>query len=137
MTDAELLAKKLAFVDTCIADLGRLADVEALRADLKEQRFVTYTLQIAIQSALDAASHIVSSERLGEPATNRALFDLLAAGGWIPSGLVPALRNMSGFRNIVVHGYQEVDLDVLEDVLAHRLDDLSAFCSAIRTRLDA
>jgi len=135
MTDADLLAKKLAFIDACLADLERLADTAALRTDLKEQRFVAYTVQIAIQSALDAASHIVSSERLGEPSTNRALFDLLAQGGWIPSGLVPALRDMSGFRDVVVHGYQEVDLDVLEDVLAHRLGDLSAFCTAIRARL--
>lgn len=135
MTDPELVAKKLAFIETCVADLERLAKPSALRADLKEQRFVTYTVQIAVQSALDVASHIVSSERLGEPTTNRALFELLAKGGWIPLELVPVLRDMSGFRNVVVHGYQEVDIGVLEDVLAHRLDDLTTFCALVRQRL--
>lgn len=135
MADLDLLLKKLAFIETCVSDLRRLAQPTALHDDVKEQRFVAYTLQIAIQAALDAASHIVSAERLGEPETDRAMFDLLAKGGWIPVPLVPTMQDMSGFRNIVVHGYQTVDLLVLEDVLTHRLDDLLAFCTAVRTRL--
>ncbi len=44
-----------------------------MASDLREQRFVEHTLQIAIQAALDVASHIVSDRRLGEPRTNREL----------------------------------------------------------------
>jgi len=135
MTDPDLLAKKLAFIETCVADLRRLANPEAVREDLKERRFVTYTLQIAIQAALDSASHIVSSEHLGEPATNRELFDLLQRDGWIPGELTTTLHAMSGFRNVVVHGYQDVDVGILEDVLAHRLDDLLTYCRLVRARM--
>ena len=42
--------------------------------DVREARFVLHTLQIAIQAALDVASHIVSDERLEEPETNRELW---------------------------------------------------------------
>ena len=77
MTDAALAAKKLAQIESCVSDLRRLARVEAIASDLREQRFVEHTLQIAIQAALDVASHIVSGRRLGEPRTNRELFDLL------------------------------------------------------------
>ncbi len=76
MTNAELVVRKLAFIESCISELRRLAQPEKLRTDIKEERYVTHTLQIAIQAALDSASHIVSSERLGEPTTNRALFIL-------------------------------------------------------------
>jgi uncharacterized protein YutE (UPF0331/DUF86 family) len=34
--------------------------------------------------------------------------------------------------NILVHGYQEVDLGIVEDILAHHLDDLLAFVAAVR-----
>ena len=78
------------------------------------------------------ASHIVSDERLGEPETNRELFDLLVRAGRLPPALAPMLRNMAGFRNVVVHGYQDVDLGVVEDVVRNHLDDLLAFVSAIR-----
>ena len=53
---------------------------------MKEERFVEHTLQLAIQAALDAASHVVSDERLGEPPSNRELFTLLARAGILPVG---------------------------------------------------
>ena len=134
MTDPELVAKKLALIETCVRELRSLARPEAIRNDVRERRFVEHTLQIAIQAALDVASHIVSDDRLGEPETNRALFDLLAGGGRLPAALASALRDMAGFRNVIVHGYQEVDLGVVEDVLRNHLDDLLAFVAAIRGR---
>lgn len=67
MTDPALVSKKLALVETCLSQLRRLAKPEALANDIREQRFVEHTLQIAIQAALDVASHIVSDRRLGEP----------------------------------------------------------------------
>jgi len=132
MTDPELVAKKLALIETCVHQLRSLGRPEALRADIREERFVEHTLQIAIQAALDVASHIVSDERLGEPETNRELFDLLVRAGRLPPTLAPTLRNMAGFRNVVVHGYQDVDLGVVEDVFRNHLDDLLAFVAAIR-----
>lgn len=65
MTDPDLLAKKLAVIETCVAELRRLARPELLETDVREERFVEHTLQIAIQAAQDIASHIVSDERLG------------------------------------------------------------------------
>jgi len=132
MTDPELVAKRLALIETCVQQLRSLGRPEAMRADIREERFVEHTLQIAIQAALDVASHIVSDERLGEPETNRELFDLLVRAGRLPPVLAPTLRNMAGFRNVVVHGYRDVDLGVVEDVVRNHLDDLLAFVSAIR-----
>ena len=42
---------------------------------------------------------------------------------------------MAGFRNVLVHGYDDVDLAVVRDVLEHRLGDLDAFVAAVRRRL--
>lgn len=54
MTDAALVAKKLAQIETCIADLQRDARPHLLDSDIRERRFVEHTLQVAIQAALDA-----------------------------------------------------------------------------------
>ena len=135
MTDPDLVAKKLALIETCVADLRRLARADALGQDIREERFVEHTLQIAIQAALDVASHLVSDLRLGEPRTNRELFDLLERGGLVEPPLATTLRRMVGFRNVVVHGYDTVDLAVVRDVLENRLDDLLAFVAAVRARL--
>ena len=77
MTDPDLVAKKLAVIETSVRELRTLARPEEVTRDVKEQRFVEHTLQVAIQAALDVASHVVSDERLGEPRTNRDLFMLL------------------------------------------------------------
>ena len=132
MTDPELVAKKLALIETCVRELQSLARPDVIRTDVREERFVEHTLQIAIQAALDVASHIVSDERLGEPETNRALFDLLARAGKLPAGLAATLRDMAGFRDVIVHGYQDVDLAVVEDLLRNHLGDLIAFVAAVR-----
>jgi uncharacterized protein YutE (UPF0331/DUF86 family) len=58
---------------------------------------------------------IVSDRRLGEPRTNRELFDLPQRDAWIEDPLASTLRNMAGFRNVLVHGYANVDLAVVRD----------------------
>ena len=135
MTDPELLAKKLAQIETCVRELRELARPADIGTDVREARFVQHTLQIAIQAALDAASHIVSDGHLGEPRTNRELFDLLEGASWINAPLAAALRNMAGFRNILVHGYDTVDLAIVRDVVEEHLDELLAFVAAVRRRL--
>lgn len=137
MTDEQLLLKKLAVLETCVEQLRTLARPEALETDIRERRFVEHTLQVAIQAALDVASHIVADARLGEPATNRQLFELLVGGGWIALEQVGPLRAMAGFRNILVHGYADVDLDVVRSVLRDHLDDLLDFAQAVRGRVSA
>lgn len=135
MTDKDLVEKKLARIAACLADLRRLAHPDRIESDVREQRFVEHTLQLAIQAALDTASHIVSDERLGEPQTNRELFSLLGRAGFIPQDLTRALEAMAGFRNVLVHGYDEVDLRIVVDVVQNHLGDLDRFIDAVRQRL--
>ena len=42
---------------------------------------------------------------------------------------------MVGFRNILVHGYEIVDVQVVSDIVEHRLDDFIRFVAVIRARL--
>jgi uncharacterized protein YutE (UPF0331/DUF86 family) len=135
MTDAGLILKKLARIETCVRELRTLGRPDAIETDVRERRFIEHTLQIAIQACQDVASHIVSDERLGEPRTNQELLDLLAAAGRIESGLGARLRRAIGFRNVLVHGYDAVDPTVVRDVMAHGLDDLLSFVAAVRATL--
>lgn len=134
MTDPDLLAKKLAFIETCLAQLRELGRPEIVETDVRERRFIEHTLQIAIQAALDVASHIVSDARLGEPKTNKDLFALLAGAGWIDATLADELRRAAAFCNIVVHGYTAVDPAVIKDVVENHLSDLAGFVAAVRAK---
>ena len=134
MTDPGLVAKKLAFIETCLRELRTLARADLVLVDVRELRFVEHTLQIAIQAALDVASHVVSDDRLGEPRTNRELFDLLGRHGWLDAELAARLADMAGFRNVLVHAYTEVDPAIVRDVLENHLGDLDRFVAVARGR---
>lgn len=135
MTDKELLAKRLALIETYVVELRTLARPDKIDDDVREERFIEHTLQLAVQVTIDVASHVVSDQRLGEPRTNQELFDLLARAHWIPSELSRPLRAAAGLRNVLVHGYASVDKDIVRDVLKNHLDDLLQFVAAIRSRL--
>lgn len=77
-----------------------------------------------LQAVQDIALHIVADQRLGEPSTNQQLFRLLQEAAWIDQPLADALRAAIGLRNVLVHGYTAVDLNIVRDVLAHHLGDV-------------
>ena len=135
MTDPELVLKKLAVVETCVIELQRLARPDRLADDIKERRFVERTLQVALQAVLDVCSHIVSDERLGEPATNRDLVRTLAVHGWLSARLGDTLQKMVGFRNILVHDYDDVNVGILRSIVERHLVALEAFAAQVRSRL--
>ena len=136
MTDADLIRKRLAFIETCLRELAEFADPDRVEHDVRERRFVEHTLQVMIQASLDIAAHIVASDRLGEPTSNQALFELLERAEWLAPELRSELGKMAGFRNVLVHGYVAVDAAIVRDVLEHRLGDIESFVGSIRRKLD-
>jgi uncharacterized protein YutE (UPF0331/DUF86 family) len=135
VTDRDLIGKKLAHIETSVQELRAFARPAAIYDDLREERFVEHTLQIAIQGVIDVASHIIADERFGEPETNREMIDLLKRYGWVPADLATRLSDMVGFRNVLVHGYESVDLAIVETIVTECLDDFLEFVQAIRQRL--
>lgn len=66
----------------------------------------------------------------------RHLADRLAELGAIPAEFATRLRPIAGFRNVLVHGYLQVDLAVVEQVLKEKLDDIEVFARHIEAFLD-
>jgi uncharacterized protein YutE (UPF0331/DUF86 family) len=135
MTNLELVAKKLAFMTRCLHELRQRYDRRRIEDDHEHQRFVERELQLAIQAALDVASHIVSDEHLAEPTSNADLFRALTKHGVLAPELGAELVRAAQFRNVLVHAYVDVDLAVVRDVMENRLGELDAFIAAVRAFL--
>lgn len=54
-------------------------------------------------------------------------FTSLGEAGVLPKETVPALRDMARFRNLLVHGYADVDDERVVEILRTELDDLETF----------
>jgi uncharacterized protein YutE (UPF0331/DUF86 family) len=134
VTDLGLVAKKLARIEACLVDLARV-DPTRIESDRREEYYAEHALQIAIQAAIDVAAHIVSDEKLGDPMSNHDLFDLLAKNGWLPPEQVRVLHRMAGFRNVIVHEYESVDVRLVRQVVERHRGDLQAFVDVIRAKL--
>lgn len=48
-----------------------------------------------------------------------------------PAGAWDKLKGMVGFRNIMVHQYQKMDIKIMVDVIEHHLDDLIVFTTHV------
>lgn len=75
---------------------------------------------------------------LGEPRSHRELVALVHRAGWVPDArLADMLGRTVAFPNVLVHGYDTVNLDIVRSILERHLDDLMAFVEALRPRLRA
>ncbi len=73
----------------------------------------------------------MASEGLGLPDNLKDNFLFLQKAGVIQEDLTKRMVAMTGFRNIAVHEYQEVDVGMLKSILTKNLIDLEEFYTTI------
>lgn len=126
--DKDIVINKIDIIERC---LGRIYD----EYDNDKENLLNYTkqdsiilnIQRACEACIDLAMHMVSSNRLGIPQNSRDAFEMLYDNKIIDKKLLNNLKGMIGFRNIAVHNYQSLDIDVLEQVIEKHLDDFITF----------
>jgi uncharacterized protein YutE (UPF0331/DUF86 family) len=74
--------------------------------------------------------HIVAQER-GLPQTSRDAFDMLEGRTIIDKEIAIRLKAMVGFRNILVHNYQTINMSILEQIIEKHLDYFTDFSKQI------
>jgi len=135
--DVLIIRRHLAALRESLQVLAARSDVtlEELNADTELLWVVERGLQLCAQNALDIATHIAASRGRDVPDYASAI-DELGRLGVLEQSFVQEFRNVAGFRNVLVHGYLDVDLDVLHTLLHERLGDFESFAARIETYLD-
>ncbi len=96
-----------------------------------KQDSIVLNIQRSCEASIDLAMHIVAEDKLGLPQNSRDAFVLLHKGGVIGDELARKLQAMVGFRNIAVHNYQAVNLEIVRAVIARNLDDIREFVRVV------
>jgi len=99
------------------------------------QDAIILNLERACQAAIDLAMHIVARDHLGIPQSSAQAFDLLAEVRRIGPALAAKMRRMVGFRNIAIHQYQELKLNIVRRVVENASNDFVEFCAALGLQL--
>jgi uncharacterized protein YutE (UPF0331/DUF86 family) len=129
MVDADVVARRLLALTESLRELERegAGDPRRLAADVVLRAAVERWLQIAIEACIDIASHVVADEGWPPPSTGREAFLVLATHGRLELDLARKLGRAVGMRNVLVHDYVAVDLDLLARTVREDLEDLRAF----------
>lgn len=134
--DPAIVRRRLMALDEALQILRRHQSATA--ADLRSVRerlwVVERGLQLAAQNALDIATHVAAAAGRDTP-DYRSAIDALAELGILPAEFVARFRSIAGFRNVLVHGYLELDLEEVVSLLQDRLEEFVTFAGGIEAYL--
>lgn len=105
-------------------------DHAAIRADADRLAALKYHFVTAIEGCVNVAQHLCASEGWGPPDSNAHSLRILGQHGVLEESLADSLARAVGFRNVLVHGYAEVD-DGRAVSQLDRVSDLSAFVNSV------
>ncbi len=129
----DVILNKAASIERCLQRIVEeyANEKQNLVGNQTRQDAIVLNLQRACETAIDLAMYVVSQRKLGVPQDSRDAFTLLQTTGIIPTDLSTRMQHMVGFRNVAVHEYTRLNLDVVHAIITNHLDDFRAFSSTI------
>lgn len=131
---SDILLQKKASVERCIKqarDYYATPSKKSFSDDFYKQDAVVINLQRACEQCIDMANHVVRVKKLGLPTETAESFKLLRKADIIDAKLEKKLAGAVGFRNIVVHQYQEIDYKLVGEIVKKHADDLIEFTDVL------
>ncbi|HKI06751.1 MAG TPA: DUF86 domain-containing protein [Thermoanaerobaculia bacterium] len=135
--DRALLAEKTATVERHLTRI-----VQRLPQDLEEFHPMTDAsdavilhLWQAVQIVLDLAGSACLHLHLGTPQSYGESFRRLSEAGFLEPGLAARLARAAGFRNVIAHAYETIDMERVYRVAREGPADLRAFLAALQEHI--
>ncbi len=129
----DVILNKIATIEKCLKRIGEEYDnsKETFYTNFTKQDSVILNLERASQATIDIATHIIKSEKLGLPNASRELFVLLEQNSIISEDVKLQMQLMVGFRNIAVHDYQNLSIEIVIAIVENHLVDFESFIQEI------
>lgn len=135
MTD-DILLNKAAIIERCLRRIAEDYDSCPQLDNYTHLDAMILNLERACQATIDMAMHIVALRRLGIPQGSADAFTLLSRGEVIEKDLSTRLIGMVGFRNVAIHEYQGLDLEIVRYVLDKGIHDFVEFCRQLGIQIN-
>jgi uncharacterized protein YutE (UPF0331/DUF86 family) len=125
--------RKLAELETYIKQIQEYSTitVKEYSRDWKIQRIVERTLQMMIELCVDIANHIIADKKYRIPTSYSDTFQVLEEEDIISKKQYKTMKNMSQFRNIIVHHYDKIDETIVINILKRNLKDFFEFRDSV------
>lgn len=132
--DTAVFAERVAAVERHLARVqAKLPPTrEAFQPSTDAADAVVLHLWLAVQIVIDLAVSLCVRLNLGAPATYGDAFEKLARAGHVEALLAGRLAKAAGFRNVIAHAYESVDMGRVYDAALAGPADLRAFLALVR-----
>lgn len=131
MVDLDRIHQRLELLAGYGTNLRRLRDLPRDEYLAHEVYAGRYLVQVAAQTCIDLAHHVIASEGWRAPRDFGDGFTVLQEHGVIDAALAGRLRGLAGLRNRLVHVYDEIDDGRVHAAIGTGLPDLDAFAAAV------
>ena len=123
-------AKEIRNAASILNRIGQLSKEQFL-ADQMVVDAAKYRLVVAIEGAISICTHLAARLANKTPDSYAHCFEILATAGILSMDLAQRLGNMARFRNLLIHGYADVDDGRVWEYLKDDLDDLDTYLSQV------
>ncbi len=129
----DVLINKAATIERCIKRIHEeyRGDKSAFLEDYTRQDSVVLNLQRCCEAAIDMGNRHIKLNSWAIPQSSRDVFQILANEKIIKPELADNLKSMIGLRNIAVHDYQTLNMDIVISVLEKHLIDFNYYIKAL------
>jgi len=127
--DDDVLLNKISIVERCIERVRNeyTGHESELKTNYTKQDAIILNLQRACEAIIDMGLRIIRLKHLNLPQSTREIFTILERANLISADLSKNLQAMVGFRNIAIHDYCNLDLDIIKSIIEKNLNDLLTF----------
>lgn len=128
----DIIANKIQVIERCLKRIDEEYEQNPKNLlNYTKQDSIILNLQRVIEAAIDIAMHLCAVFKFGVPQSSREAFDLLEEKKVVSKELAKRLKAMVGFRNIAVHDYQAINLEILKNIIEKDLSDFLEFKDAV------
>ncbi len=130
--DKERIYIKLDEIDQYLKEIEEIIPSSSAEysTDPMRKRALERLIQITVESVMDVSAILVKEMRLGLPYGEEDFLDKIS-GTVLNPVLVEKLGEMKGFRNILVHGYSQIDDERVYEILTNDIEDVIEFKEAV------
>ena len=130
----DVVLNKKENIERCILQIRNyysLPGDNPFEKDYLRQDAIALNLQRAIEQSIDLANYTIRKKKLGLPKESRESFRILGENHIIPMHMASVLEGLVGFRNVLVHRYQKLEIAIMVGIIENRLDDVLDFTDCI------
>ena len=130
--NSDIILNKVQTIHRCIKRINEeyLSGSDSL-SDYTRQDSIILNILRACETSIDLAMHIVSERCLEVPQNSRDAFEIIFRNGIIDKQLEQKLKAMVGFRNIAVHDYQAISIEIVKGIVENHLNDFREFADIV------